>query len=356
MLNYLKKTISSNELNILDQLSSCNLCQRKCLVNRLNGEIGFCGETAEIRTARAALHFWEEPCISGKSGSGAVFFSGCSLKCVYCQNRSIAIGDRGKAISVGQLADIFLRLQDIGACNINLVTATHFVPQIVIALERAKASGLSIPIVYNTGTYDCVQALRMLDGLVDIYLPDMKYYSSELSSAYSNAPNYFSNACLAIEEMLRQVGEPVFEPDALLSISSDAPCCPNQESCNTNLSNSAFKALSLSEQSEIGLMKKGVIVRHLILPGHTKDSKRILEYLHTTYGNRIFVSIMNQYTPLQEMQTQNTYPNLSRTLTGREYEKVLNYALSLSMDQVFIQGNETAKESFIPAFDFEGIL
>lgn len=337
MKNSAQQPLTPNELNKLHGLSSCELCIRSCKTNRLNSEVGFCGETAEIRAARAALHFWEEPCISGRSGSGTVFFSGCSLKCIYCQNRSIAIGDKGNALSISQLADIFLHLQDIGACNINLVTATHFVPQIVIALERAKTSGLSIPIVYNTGTYDCVQTLQMLDGLVDIYLPDMKYYSPELSKTYSNAPNYFSNACAAIEEMLRQVGTPVFEPEK-------------------GVATNDFKALSLSEQSETGLMKKGVIVRHLILPGHTKDSKKILEYLHTTYGNNIFVSIMNQYTPLQEMQKQTDYPNLSRPLTNREYEKVLDYALSLSMEQVFIQGNATAKESFIPAFDFEGIL
>jgi len=353
MSDYLKESISSNNRNNIDRLSSCTLCHRMCRTNRLNGEIGFCGETAAIRAARAALHFWEEPCISGKTGSGAVFFSGCSLKCIYCQNRSIAIGDRGKAISMEQLSDAFLRLQDIGACNINLVTATHFVPQIVLALERAKSSGLSIPVVYNTGTYDCVQTLHMLDGLVDIYLPDMKYYSSELSRTYSNAPNYFSNACAAIEEMLRQVGDPVFEPESAFPVSPNTS--PHFMQSSLDQSFADFKALSLSEQSETGLMKKGVIVRHLILPGHTKDSQKILEYLHT-FDNHIFVSIMNQYTPLQEMQKQTDYPNLSRPLTNREYEKVLNYALSLSMEQVFIQGNATAKESFIPSFDFEGIL
>ncbi|MBE5852693.1 MAG: radical SAM protein [Lachnospiraceae bacterium] len=309
-----------------------------CHVNRLNNEIGFCGETATIRGARAALHFWEEPCISGKNGSGTVFFSGCSLKCIYCQNRSIAIGNTGKPISLARLSDTFLQLQELGACNINLVTATHFVPQIVIALEQAKNHGLSIPVVYNTGTYDCVETIQMLDGLVDIYLPDMKYYSSELSRVYSHAPDYFAIASAAIEEMVHQVGMPVFEP------------------ATSSISGSDFLSLSLSEQSEQGLMKKGVIVRHLILPGHTKDSKNILKYLHTTYGNKIFVSIMNQYTPLREMENQTIYPNLSRTLTMREYEKVLEYALSLSMEQVFIQGTETAKESFIPPFDFEGLL
>lgn len=338
MENHLQQSESFNKLHISNALTSCKLCHRLCQVNRLGGNVGFCGETAEIRGARAALHFWEEPCISGKTGSGAVFFSGCSLKCVYCQNRSIAIGDKGKAISITQLADAFLRLQEMEACNINLVTATHFVPQIVIALEQAKNHGLAIPVIYNTGTYDCVETIQMLDGLVDIYLPDMKYHSSALSQMYSNAPDYFPNACTAIAEMVRQVGMPVFVP------------------MNASISESDFSVLSLSEQSEHGLIKKGVIVRHLILPGHTKDSKEILKYLHGTYGNKIFVSIMNQYTPLHELQNQTVYPNLSRTLTRREYEKVLEYALSLSMEQVFIQETGTAKESFIPPFDFEGLL
>lgn len=338
MENHLQEIDSFEKFHISNALTACTLCHRMCNVDRLHGTAGFCGETAEIRGARAALHFWEEPCISGKTGSGAVFFSGCSLKCIYCQNRSIAIGDKGKVVSVSQLADTFLRLQEMGACNINLVTATHFVPQIVISLEQAKNHGLTIPVVYNTGTYDCVKTIQMLDGLVDIYLPDMKYHSSELSQRYSNAPDYFTNACASISEMIRQVNTPVFVP------------------MNTSISESDFSSLPLSEQSEQGLIKKGVIVRHLILPGHTKDSKEILKYLHTTYGNQIFISIMNQYTPLQEMQNQTDYPNLSRTLTKREYEKVLEYALLLSMEQVFIQGTETAKESFIPPFNFEGII
>ena len=296
----------------------CNLCPRNCIVDRENGKTGYCGQTNKIYVARAALHMWEEPCISGKEGSGTVFFCGCPLRCIFCQNHIIALGKEksgekiGKEIDVFRLKEIFLELQEKGANNINLVTGTHYIPQIVQALQLAKAEGLVIPIVYNTSGYEKVDSLRLLEGLVDVYLPDMKYVSKELSKEYSNAANYFEVAARALEEMVRQVGEPEFDAR--------------------------------------GYMKKGVIVRHLVLPGSTKDSKAVLEYLWSTYGDRIYISIMNQYTPMEQIKN---HPLLSRKVTKREYQKVIDYALSLGWENGFIQEGETAKESFIP--DFYGI-
>lgn len=296
-------------------MSDCTLCPRQCHANRAAGQVGFCGQTAEITAARAALHFWEEPCISGSHGSGAVFFSGCSLQCVFCQNHNIAVGKSGKIITSERLSEIFLELQEKGASNINLVTAGHFIPQVCLALERSKASGLSIPVVYNTGSYEEVSSLRLLEGLVDIYLPDLKYFSSELSAKYSHAPDYFFRASAAISEMLRQVGEPVFDDIS-------------------------------------GLMKRGVIVRHLVLPGQTRDSKKILRYLHEAYGNDIYVSIMNQFTPLVQVAE---IPELNRCVTVEEYERILDFADKIGIEQGFRQEGGTASESFIPEFDNEGI-
>lgn len=301
---------------IAEQMDDCTLCPRVCHVNRAIGQVGYCGQSAELVAARAALHFWEEPCISGANGSGTVFFSGCSLRCIFCQNHDIALGKQGKGISPDRLADIFLELQEKGAHNINLVTPTHYIPQICYALRKAKATGLTIPIVYNTGSYEETASLRMLEGLVDIYLPDLKYYSSELSKAYSNAPDYFEKATAAIAEMYRQVGKPQFD-------------------------------------ASNGLMQKGLIVRHLLLPGETKDSKKILRYLHETYGNDIYVSIMNQYTPLPQIAH---IPQLNRRITDEEYDRVLHFAEVIGIEQGFWQEGETADESFIPPFNYEGLL
>lgn len=296
-------------------MADCTLCPRECHADRLAGSAGFCGQTAGMTAARAALHYWEEPCISGTGGSGAVFFSGCSLQCIFCQNHNIALGRAGKQITPERLSEIFLRLQEQGAANINLVTAGHFIPQICRTLELSRTAGLSIPVVYNTGSYEKVSSLRLLEGLVDIYLPDLKYYSPELSAAYSNAPDYFSRAGAAIREMLRQVGPPV-----------------------------------LGDAS--GLMKRGVIVRHLVLPGQTRDSKKILRYLHDTFGNDIYVSIMNQYTPLEQVRN---IPSLNRPVTEAEYARVLNFAEKIGISQGFRQEGGTALESFIPEFDGEGL-
>ncbi len=296
-------------------LTNCIMCPRECGVNRLTGATGYCGVGAELIVARAALHLWEEPCISGTTGSGTVFFGGCNLKCLFCQNHAIAIGDCGKTISIERLSEIFLELQKKGAANINLVTPTHFVAQIRDALILAKAQGLTLPIVYNTGGYEKPETLKLLEGLVDIYLPDFKYYSGALSAAYSQAPNYFTHACQALQEMYRQVGSPCFDPGT-------------------------------------GLMQRGIIVRHLLLPGQTKDSKKILRYLFETYGNRIYISIMNQYTPLPHVAH---LPELNRPVTADEYDRVVNFALRLGIENAFIQEGETATESFIPPFDLEGV-
>ncbi|MBQ9140521.1 MAG: radical SAM protein [Lachnospiraceae bacterium] len=296
-------------------LSNCIVCPRNCGVNRLAGQRGYCGATDSLVVARAALHFWEEPCISGTVGSGTVFFGGCNLKCVFCQNHSIAIGDCGKEITLQRLVDIFLELQQKGAANINLVTPTHYIPQIRDALRLAKKQGLQLPIVYNSGGYENADTLRLLDGLIDIYLPDLKYFSSELSLKYSHAANYFEKACAALTEMYRQVGTPIFD-----------------------------------ETTE--LMKRGMIVRHLILPGQTKDSKKVLRYLHETYGDTIYVSIMNQYTPLPHVAHVS---ELNRRVTAEEYDRVINFALHLGIENAFIQEGETAEESFIPPFDLKGV-
>ena len=296
-------------------MRDCVLCPRQCHVNRLEGETGFCGQTAQLTAARAALHFWEEPCISGAEGSGTVFFSGCNLRCVFCQNHNIALGRAGLSISPERLQDIFLELQDKGANNINLVTPSHFIPQIAYALENAKVRGLSIPIVYNTGSYEETNSLRMLDGLIDIYLPDLKYFSPQLSTAYSHAPDYFEKATAAIAEMYRQVGKPVMD--------------------------------------DYGIMKRGMIVRHLLLPGQTKDSKKILRYLYETYKDDIYVSIMNQYTPLSHV---SDIPELNRTVTSAEYERVITFAQRLGIVNGFVQEGTAASESFIPEFDGQGIV
>ena len=289
----------------------CMLCPRSCGADRANGKTGYCKETATVRVARISLHMWEEPCISGENGSGTIFFSGCPLRCVFCQNKQIALGEKGTTLTTDELCDAFLLLQEIKAENVNLVTPTHFVPQIVKAIERAKTKGLTIPIVYNTSSYECVETLKMLDGLVDIYLPDLKYQSDELSRRYSNAPNYFVYATKAIDEMVRQTGKPIFAQNR---------------------------------------MKYGTIVRHMIMPGHTKDTINIIRYLYKKYQDDVFLSIMNQYTPPKDI-TQQGFDELGRTVTKREYEKVIDAAIALGVTNAFIQEGETASKSFIPDFD-----
>ena len=292
-------------------MENCVLCPRRCGADRENGNKGYCGENSVIRVARTSLHQWEEPCITGKHGSGTVFFSGCGLKCIFCQNHNIADSSVGKEFTQDELAAAFLRLQEKNASNINLVTAGHFVKQLVPVIHKAKEMGLTIPVVYNTSGYETVESLRRLDGLVDVYLPDCKFFDSRTAEMYAKAPDYFDVAKEAIAEMVRQTGEAVFD-------------------------------------EETGNMIKGAIVRHLILPGHTKDAKEIIKYLYETYGDTIYISILNQYTP---MRSWKEFPNLNRKLTKREYEKVLDFALELGIKNAYIQEGETADQSFIPAFD-----
>lgn len=296
------------------RLSSCTLCPRNCKADRNSGKTGFCGVDSTIYLARAALHMWEEPCISGKKGSGAVFFSGCGLRCCFCQNHDIAIGSRGLPITAERLSEIFLELQEKGAANINLVTGAHYVPQIVQALDMAGEKGMDLPVVYNSSGYEKLETLKFLEGYVDVYLPDMKYMESELAQKFSHAADYPETAKAAIGEMVRQTGKCEFGED--------------------------------------GYIRKGTIVRHLILPGHTRNSVKVLKYLHETYGDNIYISIMNQYTPVR---TFDTCKELNRKVTKREYEKVLDAAVDMGIKNGFIQEGETASESFIPDFDYKGV-
>ena len=295
-------------------MRDCTLCPRECHVDRTAGKKGYCRATDELAVARAALHMWEEPCISGEEGSGTVFFSGCPLGCIYCQNHNISRGLAGKAITTERLAEIFLELQGKGANNINLVTPSHYVPQITEALDISRRKGLTIPIVYNCSGYEKVETLKLLEGYVDIYLPDLKYISYEPAAKYSNCRDYFPVAAKALEEMVRQAEEAKFD--------------------------------------ERGIMQKGVIVRHLALPGYLEDSKRIIKYLYETYGNRIYISIMNQYTPII---MSDVYPELNRRITEEEYKELVDYAVELGVENGFIQEGETALESFIPEFNGEGV-
>jgi len=298
----------------LDKMGSCMICPRSCGVNRNIGEKGYCGETDKIRIARAALHFWEEPCISGDTGSGTVFFTGCNLGCVYCQNYDIAHEGRGKEVTIERLSEIYLELEDKGAANINLVTPTHFSPQIKQAIIRSKSKGLNIPIVYNTSSYETVESLRDLAGVVDIYLSDFKYFDGLLAKKYSNAPDYPEIASKAFDEMISQQPELVFDDN--------------------------------------GILLSGVIARHLVLPGQQEDSKKILEYLYLRYGDSILISIMNQFTPSAPLIS---WPEINRVLDDEEYQQVIDYALELGISNGYIQEGETAKESFIPPFDNEGV-
>ena len=289
-------------------LKHCMLCPRKCGINRYE-TVGMCGASNRIRLAYYSLHMWEEPVISGEHGSGTIFFSHCNMKCIYCQNKKISIDGYGKIISNKKLGDIMLELQEKGAHNINLVTPTHYVPNIAFTLQKIKNKELKIPVVYNTSSYENVGTIMMMNHLVDIYLADLRYFDDQLAINYSSSPHYFENATMAIDEMYRQVGSPEFDQN--------------------------------------GMMKKGLIVRVLILPGHLEDAKNIIRYLYKTYGDDIFISIMDQYTPVNPC----IYNNLNRKLTEDEYNEVIQYALELGVSNAFVQEEGTADESFIPSFD-----
>ena len=343
--------------NLEHQLSNCKICPRNCGADRSSTNPGYCKQPDHLTAARAYLHAWEEPCISGVNGSGTVFFSGCNMRCVFCQNSEIASGNVAKEISSERLSEIFLELQEKKASNINLVTPTHFVPLIIPALERAKAQGLVIPIVYNTSGYEKVETLKTLEGLIDIYLPDCKYYSDELSLKYSNARDYHKIAIAAIDEMVRQVGAPLFYPegyhpylgyfDSHEQYFNDAESLASLDSIDYNL------LLDNCNDDYYGpLMKKGVIIRHLMLPGHLADSKEVIRSLLKRYGTKVYLSIMNQFTPHGDL---SAYPELLKPVDSRDYDKLIDYAIDLGIENGFFQGEGTDSESFIPAFDFEGL-
>jgi len=290
------------------EYSSCTLCPRECKVNRNKGEKGFCTQTSQLRIGRSALHHWEEPCVSGERGSGAVFFSGCSLRCIYCQNFNLSRGKLGEETEK-ELCDIFISLQNEGAHNVNLVTAEHFAPHIKDAVIKARKKGLNIPVILNSSGYVSPETLEILKDVIDIYLVDFKYMENELSKNYSFAPDYPEIVKNAIYQMTELTGAPKFDDEGMLS--------------------------------------RGVIVRHLCLPSHTDDSKRIIKYLFETYKTKIIYSIMRQYTPMKEC---SEHINLCRKITDEEYDDVIDFCLELGIEDAYIQDDECASESFIPEF------
>ncbi len=296
---------------MINPLRKCMLCPRNCQVNRYI-ETGYCKAKTKIKVALASVHMWEEPCISGENGSGTIFFSHCNMGCIYCQNYKISKG-YGKEISVKRFKEICLELQSKNVNNINLVTPTHYTPLIKKGLLKAKEEGLTIPIVYNTSSYENVDTIKMMNNIVDIYLADLKYYDDTYARKYSNAPNYFNYATIAIDEMYKQVGKPKF--------------------------------------NKKGIMKKGLIVRVLLLPNRVEDAKKIIKYLHDKYDDNIFISIMNQYTPVKKLK----YDELNRKVQDSEYDELINYACDIGVVNAYIQEGETQKESFIPNFNKTGI-
>ena len=293
------------------EYEKCLLCERSCGRNRAAGELGYCRMSATPKIARAALHMWEEPCISGEGGSGTIFFSGCSLGCIFCQNREISGGDVGVEVSGERLTEIMLRLEGEGAHNINFVTPTHFAPTLISSVRLARERGLSLPIVYNTSSYDSPECIKMLDGTVDIYLADYKYHLDRTAERLSNAGNYPASARAAIAEMVRQRPHPVIEN---------------------------------------GVMRAGVIVRLLLLPGHVAEAKLAAKYFYKTYGDSVYISLMSQYTPMPGMPRP-----LDRRVTHEEYSELVDYAIEKGVRLAFVQEGSAASESFIPPFDMTGV-
>ena len=292
---------------------SCTLCPRQCGADRTRQK-GACGAANQLRIARAALHHWEEPCISGTRGSGTVFFSGCSLRCCYCQNHPISQQGVGKNIDEHRLAEIFLYLQSQGAHNINLVTASQWLPWVIEALQIARSQGLNLPVVYNTSGYETLETIQRLEGLVDIWLTDIKYVSSQLSGQYSFAKDYFQVCSQAVQAMIQQVGAPIMD--------------------------------------EAGLMKRGVILRHLALPGHLEDSRRVLDFMASLPKDSFLTSLMSQYTPFYKAKELKP---LNRRISTWEYRQVVNYAMDLGLTQGFMQQKSSAKEEYTPPFNLEGV-
>ena len=293
-------------------LNKCEICPRRCKENRNNNELGYCRASNKMKIGGYHLHMWEEPIITGEAGSGTIFFSYCNLRCIYCQNYDISFNNIGEEITIERFKDICLELQNMGATNINLVTPTHFIPLIKEGLILAKNNGLTIPIVYNTSGYETVESLKLLEGLIDIYLPDFKYYDNSLGK-YSNVNNYFEVASEAIEEMYRQVGAPIYEND---------------------------------------ILKRGVIIRHLVLPHHIDDSKKVIKYLYDKYKDNIILSIMNQYTNIKKLK----YKELNDKVTKKEYDNLIDYACGLGIENCFVQEEESQSESFIPSFKGDRLI
>lgn len=294
-------------------LNKCEICPRKCKVNRNNGELGYCKATNKMKIGGYHLHMWEEPIITGKNGSGTIFFSYCNLRCAYCQNYDLSFDSIGEYITIERLSDIMLELQEMQAENVNLVTPTHYIPLIKNSIVLAKEKGLKIPIVYNTSGYESVESLKTLEGLIDIYLPDFKYYDNSLGK-YSSVADYFNITSLALKEMYRQVGKPKY--------------------------------------NKKGMLKKGVIVRHLVLPNNYQDSKKIINYLYQEYKDNIILSIMNQYT----ITKITKYPELNQKVDPKEYDNLIDYAYNLGIRNCFTQEEESQSESFIPKFKGDTII
>ena len=295
----------------MQELISCNICPHNCEINRLNGEVGRCKATDKVKVALASIHKFEEPCISGEKGSGTVFFSNCNLRCIFCQNYKISQLGLGKEISIEELADIFIDEQNKNVENINLVTPTMYVYQIIEAIKIARSKGLYIPIVYNSNGYENVETIKKLKGYIDIYLPDLKYSNDKISYKYSGIKHYFESATAAIKEMYNQVGNPVLD--------------------------------------ENGIMKKGLIIRHLVLPNNLQNSKDILKWINDNIDKKVFVSIMAQYFPTHK---SNQFPEINRKLTKEEYEEIEDYLYSLDLDNGYIQELGEHEEEYVP--DFEG--
>lgn len=294
--------------------SNCKLCPKECGVDRTSGKTGFCSAGDEIKIARASLHHWEEPCLSGTKGSGTVFFSGCNMSCVYCQNSEISHKNKGIEVTKERLLEIFFELKDAGAHNINLVTAGHFLPLVLEVIAKAKEKNINIPFVYNSSGYEKAESLKKADGLIDIYLPDFKYIDNERASRYSKASDYPEITMAAIAEMIRQRPKCIFDDD--------------------------------------GILQSGVIVRHLLLPDGLTESKKAIKYLHEKYGDTIFISIMSQYTPFGDL---GNYPELLKKIKSSDYKKLIDYAVKIGVSNAFIQEGEAASESFIPDFSGQGV-
>lgn len=294
----------------MEELKECRICPHECKINRLEGKKGRCRCDDKIKIALASIHNFEEPCISGKNGSGTVFFSNCNLNCIYCQNYEISQEGKGKIVTIEHLAEIFLKQQDKGVNNINLVTPTMYVPQIIEAIKIAKKEGLNVPIVYNSNGYEKVETIRMLDGYIDVYLPDLKYYSNEISKKYSMVDNYFETAVKAIKEMIKQVGNPVFDNN--------------------------------------GIIKKGVIIRHLVLPNHIQNTNNILKYIKENFGEETYVSVMAQYFPTYKAKQD---PLLNRKLSRKEYREIEKFLYLLDLKNGYIQELGNHEEEYVPNFD-----